>query len=214
MRTEPVQQALDRLIGPLRVACGCESLRVQWRLTDALCAEATAADSLRAVLAGESAGQPDRPVARVQTWRAGRLREVVVAGDALCPGLAWVALRPVRARSVVSPADVDSLRGWFPPSVIAAPGRSPIGSWTEDALPRGRPLVLDRLGEPPLVRAGGEVRLVCLTGGLRVEGRGTSRTDARMGDRVEVRLEGGRRDCRGVVSGPAEVTVLLEGGAR
>lgn len=208
--SDALSRALEGLFEPLREACGCESLRVTWRLNDALRTEAAGADSLSATVSADRRRDHDHPSARVRVWRNGRVREVMVAGAALCSGLAWITKRPVRAGSVIAPADVDSLRGWFAPSVVSTREQTPFGAWTGQSLPRGKAISLDRLQEAPLVRAGAEVRLVCLTGALRLEGRGTSRANARLGEVVEVRLEGGRRDCHGVVSGPSEVTVSLE----
>ena len=209
---DALSRAREGLVAPLREAGGCESLRVTWRLNDALRTEAAGADSLSATLSADPARDRDHPSARVRVWRNGRGREVMVAGDVLCAGLTWITTRSVRAGSVIAPADVDSMRGWFAPSVLSTTERTPLGAWTGQSLPRGKAISLDRLQVAPLVRAGAEVRLVCLTGALRLEGRGTSRTNARLGEVVEVRLEGGRRDCHGVVSGPSEVTVSLERG--
>jgi flagella basal body P-ring formation protein FlgA len=155
---------------------------------------------------------PGQVVLHLRGGGHGRARELLVSGEALCRRAVWLPRRDLRAGVTLGEGDVERAEGWYPPSSLSADERPAAGSYTKRGLIRGRPIGRDDLQEPPLVRRGEALRVLYLSPGLTLSGRGVARRDAWREDRVEVRLEGAGKDCLGLVTGAGEVTIREEGG--
>lgn len=125
----------------------------------------------------------------------------VIAGGV--PRTVPIATRALARGATLTPADYD-----VAPTTVrlalrdAAAGDS--GWVTRRPIAAGEPLVEPAVGRPALVTAGQLVSLVAEHDAIRLSIRGTAATSGALGDRVWVRLEGGRR-LRGVVTAPATV---------
>ncbi len=75
---------------------------------------------------------------------------------------------------------------------------------TRRAVSAGEPLVEPAVGPPALVASGQLVSFVAEHAGVHLSIRGTAASSGKLGDRIWVRLEAGRR-LRGVVTAPGTV---------
>lgn len=116
--------------------------------------------------------------------------------------------RPVRADEIIGAADltwVELVEASVPPAALREPEEI-VGSQARRRLAPGRVLTPRDLGPPHLVRRGQPVELIYARPGLRITALGVAQEDGALGDLVQVINAESRRQLRGVVSGPGEVS--------
>ncbi len=199
----------------LRVLCGCDTLKVDWRGLDRIWRTAERLDSLSIASplpSSEPERQTDRIVVRLRGLRAGGAVELLLTGDVLCLDSVHVSRRSLRRGGIIGPGDTELVRGWFPPSAAGQERECVEGLHLLNSVSARTPLGRSDLGPAPWVRRGGSLRVVYAAAALHLEVRGVARADGWEGDRIRLRIDGGGRDCEGLVIGPGLVRVLPEGG--
>jgi flagella basal body P-ring formation protein FlgA len=218
--TGPLVPLLAPLVQELRSVCGCDTFRVEWRVPPGLVKRAAALESLAAVLDPGPTGSnglekcPDRVSVRLIGLDHGRRVELLMGGQTLCFSTVPVLRHRVPSGEVLQEGDLALSHGWFPPSAVRLGERTVVGAYNTTALSTGAWIGRSILRDAPLVRRNEVLRVVYEDGGIRLEGRGQTHRDGWAGDHVAVRLEGAKRDCEAVVSGPREVQVGGAGGSR
>lgn len=135
--------------------------------------------------------------------RAASLALLVAAQPALASSV--TAVRPIRAQTVVSAADVE-LAGESVPGALGAIEEA-VGLEARVTLYPGRPILAAQLGPPALVERNQLVRMVFQRGALAIgtEGRALDRGGA--GERVRVMNLGSRQIVTGAVAGDGSIEV-------
>ncbi len=206
---------LAPVVEDLRALCGCDTLRVDWRGLDRIWRAAQALDSL-SISSPLPSRDPDRKVDRIvvrlRGLRSGRPVEVMLPGDVFCLDSVHRTRRSLRRGEIVGATDTELVRGWFSPSAVWRGKESVEGLHVLNSVSIGTPLASSDLGPAPWVRRGETLRVVYSASSLHLEVRGVARADGWEGDRIRLRVDGGGRDCEGVVVGPGLVRVQPEGG--
>lgn len=137
--------------------------------------------------------------------RALALLALLLAPPALAENGTLVALRPVRALSVIGPADVTLLPG-ATPGALSDPAEA-VGLEARIMLQPGRPIRPGDVGPPALVERNGRVTLRFAQGGLQITTEGRALDRAGMGEAVRVMNLDSRIIVSGTVAGPGLVEV-------
>lgn len=206
---------LAPVIEDLRAFCGCDTLRVDWRGLDGIWRTAEKLDSLgisSPLPSREPQRQTDRIVVRLRGLRAGGPVEMLLTGDVYCLDTVHRASRSLRRGLILGPGDTELARGWFPPSATGQGTECVEGLHLLNSVSAGTPLSRSDLGPAPWVRRGETLRVLYTATALHLEVRGVARADGWEGDRIRLRIDGGGRDCEGVVVAPGLVRVQPEGG--
>lgn len=148
---------------------------------------------------------------------------VDIAVDGVPSGTAWVwfdakapvaGLRYARdlapgsvlAAADLTPATVDRLRD--PDALIADPEPA-LGLRLTARVAAGDVVAAAALEVAPLIARAERVRVLHRAGAVALETRGTARADGRLGDLIEVLVEGAESTCRARVIGQGVVDVVL-----
>ena len=190
----------------LRLECGHIDLRVDWSITESMQVRlASLIDAEVTRVQGD--GCSDRVVVQVSGGDGKSTNRYLVSGDVEIWGSGLRAARTLRPGTLLSFEDVTEGEGWFPPSAYGEPITSAEGSYLVRGVAAGKVISKGDLSAPPLVRRGETVRVIYRGPGLELRTLGTVRKDGWMGDRLEVRADGAKHDCTGIVSGPDVVEV-------
>lgn len=200
----------------LRAACGCDSSRVEWRISPALAGEFARWDGVEfRALERTSAADGRSALAKFELrgLHAGRPKQSTVEAEVACRREAWVLAKATTIGADLSRAEIRRELTWTAPETPAIPVTEGAASLPPSGIAR-RSLVAGAVLSPsdvvasPLVASGEWVRLIYRGAGLEVAGRAQVRSNGWLDDEVALRLEGARRDCRGRVIAPG--TVLME----
>jgi flagella basal body P-ring formation protein FlgA len=110
------------------------------------------------------------------------------------------------AASDVAPATVDRLRD---PDALAADPAHALGLRLTTRVATGDVVAAAALEVAPLVARAERVRVVHRIGAVALETHGTARGDGRLGELIEVLVEGAESPCRARVIGQGVVDVVL-----
>ncbi|RMH52163.1 MAG: flagella basal body P-ring formation protein FlgA [Alphaproteobacteria bacterium] len=116
-----------------------------------------------------------------------------------------VAARPIRAMTLIGPADVTLLPG-ATPGALSDP-EAAIGREARVMLYPGRPIRPGDVGPPALVERNGRVTLRYARGGLEIATEGRALDRAGLGETVRVMNLDSRIVVSGTVAGPGLVEV-------
>lgn len=87
-----------------------------------------------------------------------------------------------------------------------------VGRTVRARVREGDVLRLGDLEAPIVVRRGDLVSVLALNGGVSVQVKARARSDGRVGERIELRLEGSRRSFVARVDGPGRAVIVLDSG--
>ncbi len=125
---------------------------------------------------------------------------------------ALVLRQDVRRGAEITPDMVGESRLWMDPS-----GAPPATSMAEIAgckartrLAGGSVLRTDQIESAVMIRRGEMVTVHCIRAGFEVQARARAKADARLGEAVELRLEGSKETFRARVEGPGRATMDLD----
>jgi flagella basal body P-ring formation protein FlgA len=118
-----------------------------------------------------------------------------------------VAARPLLHGDVVDTMDVElgEIVSWVIPEGPVVDDELPIGWEVRTSIARGEPVRAPAAWPPPAVQAGETIQVTWSRGPVHVVMAGTALNRAREGQRVRVRLEGGRGNVSGIVTAPGNV---------
>lgn len=130
----------------------------------------------------------------------------------------------VRRRVLVAGGDVDrgdTLRGsmvrevemWVTPGGGEATRlEQAVGMTMQTKLREGDVVRAGDLESPVVVQRGDLVDVIALNGGVSVQVKARARSEGRVGERIELRLEGSRRSFVARVDGPGRAVIVLDSG--
>ena len=115
-----------------------------------------------------------------------------------------VAARPLLRGDIVDSVDLEisDIVTWRVPDMTAGEWDLPIGWQVRTSIARGDPVQRPAAWPPPAVQAGQTIQVVWSRGPVHVVMAGTALNRAREGQRVRVRLDGGRGNVSGIVTAP------------
>lgn len=87
-----------------------------------------------------------------------------------------------------------------------------VGRIARTRIREGDVLRLGDLESPIVVRRGDLLSVIALNGGVSVQVKARARSEGRVGDRIELRLDGSRRSFVAVVDGPGRAVIVLDSG--
>ncbi|TVQ76261.1 MAG: flagella basal body P-ring formation protein FlgA [Phycisphaeraceae bacterium] len=87
-----------------------------------------------------------------------------------------------------------------------------VGRVARTRIREGDVLRLGDLESPVVVRRGDLLSVIALNGGVSVQVKARARSEGRVGDRIELRLDGSRRSFVAVVDGPGRAVIVLDSG--
>jgi flagella basal body P-ring formation protein FlgA len=114
-------------------------------------------------------------------------------------------VRPIRAQTVVSAADLALLEESLPGAVGSIEAAA--GLEARVTLYPGRPVLADQLGPPALVERNQVVRMVFARGALAIEAEGRALDRGGAGERVRVMNLGSKQIVTGAVAADGSVEV-------
>lgn len=177
------------------------------------------ASAVRVELTSERTAWPDEDARfRVQSAAADGTFVLAFEGDATRPLVVragMLASAPVAARDLARGETLTESAIAYEPTILWGPPKQPepsasAGWQVRRRVAQGEPLRTPAVAPPLAVRAGDEVRIVLIRGGITVALSGRAAGQAGMGERVAVRADTGRR-LEGVATAPGVVTIDAPG---
>jgi flagella basal body P-ring formation protein FlgA len=122
-----------------------------------------------------------------------------------------VVTHRVRRGDVIDRSEVETIlvRADQVSSDIVISSKELIGKAPKRTLIENRPIRVNEVHEPILVKRGGIVTMIYQTRFMRISARGIAKTNGAAGDTVRIENSGSKKMVQGVVTGPGEVTVHL-----
>ena len=215
--SDPLGPELRRVENALRADCGCDSLRVVWKISPELSREARQLDSLSACLEDPPAASASglrRIAVHLRGRNHGRRIDLLLGGEPACFDTLLTATRAIHAGETLGPGDLRQTAGWFSLSSRRAERNPPPEPFALSTLARGDPVRQGDLTTVPAVRKGEALRMVYHAAGFTLSGPGIARENAWPGEITHVRLVGATRDCQAKVLGPGLVEIGEEAAER
>lgn len=123
----------------------------------------------------------------------------------------WVTTRDLARGTVIGESDLEHVKrdeGKLRGAAILDASQA-VGRRARRLIRAGQPIRAHWVEEVPAVERGDRVRLLFVSGGLRIESSGTVRQDGNVGDVVRVRSETSKRELSGVVKSDGAVHVAF-----
>jgi len=134
---------------------------------------------------------------------ASLLMTLIAAQPALASSV--TAVRPIRAQTVVTAADVELVEDSVPGALAAI--EDAIGLEARVTLYPGRPILAAQLGPPALVERNQLVRMVFQRGPLAIDTEGRALDRGGVGERIRVMNLGSRQIVTGAVADNGSIEV-------
>jgi flagella basal body P-ring formation protein FlgA len=140
------------------------------------------------------------------------IEERTVRADALVHVDVLTLARQIERKAEISAADFSTQRVWISPTG-SPPSRVPsdvIGKLAESRLEAGTILRQAHIEHPIAVERGERVTVHCISGGIALKIKARALADGRVGDLIEMQLEGKRSPFTARISGRAVAVVALD----